>query len=463
MTAPLSWFCAIVLAGASMPQSTVGATNEFFYRADTHFMSGNQRYYYMGANCFYLGYFAQDTTIATNGMTWRDMSDEVMTRCEDLGLGVIRVWAFNEANVQEFSAVHADWRMQTNPGVYREQALVGLDYVMEAARQRDLAVVLTLVNNWSAYGGMIWYVTNSPTASGAHDEFYTDGWCRQWYKDHFAVLANRTNTFNGRVYKEDPTLFGWQLANEPRSSSLSALTNWVCEMAAYIQSVDTNHMVSSGEEGWEPEWSLNSACSNIDYAVMHCWPDSWWTAQSDESMYSNAMNWVADRLTTAAGEFCKPVVLSEYGRLHSQWGGPPLEATYGRHSYYRGWFDAIYTSAASDGPAAGLHFWMLEASDSGHDDQVGSVFPSEASTIDLIRRQAAEMNTLIAPTFVSAATTPTGMRLVWSGVVGQPDYGVDVSPDLSSWQRAITVATNTWTDPAYPSTGKRFYRVVPEY
>ena len=338
-----------VLANVSVLVAGHGP-GQFVRRETTHLMRDKQRLYYLGANCFYLSYFAQDTSVATNGTTWRQMSDEVLAQCKDLGISVVRIWAFNEDNKQEFSAVHGDWRIQTSPGVYREQALVGLDYVLNAANELDLYLVLTLVNNWNDYGGMMWYVTNSPTAGGDHDDFYTDVWCRQWYRNHFAALANRTNTFNGRVYRDDPTIFSWQLANEPRCSTTIALTNWVSQMASYIKSIDTNHMVSTGEEGWEPEWTLNNSCSNIDYAVIHCWPDWWWPSKDDATMYSNAMRWVTDRIATAQNTLGKPIVLSEYGRLHPAWGGPPLDDAYGRNGYYRGWFDAIYSSARADGP-----------------------------------------------------------------------------------------------------------------
>ncbi|MCX7590048.1 MAG: hypothetical protein N2255_00310 [Kiritimatiellae bacterium] len=68
-----------------------------------------------------------------------------------------------------------------------------------------------------------------------------------------AEAANRTNTFNWRIYKEDPTIFARRLANEPRCKTDPSgipVRDWTYEMAAYLKAVDTNHMVSTGEEGW---------------------------------------------------------------------------------------------------------------------------------------------------------------------------------------------------------------------
>jgi mannan endo-1,4-beta-mannosidase len=38
----------------------------------------------------------------------------------------------------------------------------------------------------------------------------------QAYKNWISHLLNRENTYNGLLYKNDPTIFGWELANEPR-------------------------------------------------------------------------------------------------------------------------------------------------------------------------------------------------------------------------------------------------------
>jgi len=84
------------------------------------------------------------------------------------------------------------------------------------------------------------------------------------------------------------------------------------------------------------------------------------------------------------------MVLSEYGK------GRPLDGAAGRHSYYQGWFDVVRASALSDGPAAGLHFWMMEAAGSDYDDGF-SVFWDETDTLALLSGHAQSMNTLIAP------------------------------------------------------------------
>jgi mannan endo-1,4-beta-mannosidase len=447
-----------------VPAASPAAETPFVRREGTHFMAGDQRFYFLGSSCYYLAYWAADTTTnGATGLTYREEADAFLVRCRNLGFNVVRIWAFNEGGDPR--------ALQTAPGVYREEALAGYDYVLNRGSQLGLRFVLTLVNNWSDYGGMRWYATNSsPTAY--HSAFFTDHQCRAWYKNHVATLAGRTNTLNGRAYRNDPTIFAWQLANEPRwdgwpkdsnpvDTTGMTIRNWIWEMAAYVKSIDTNHLVSTGEEGWTSaqswegtRWNLNGASPDVDYTVIHCWPDSWtWMWGNEPALYSNAMAWVKDHLAIAA-QLDKPMVLSEYGKSR------PLDGTSGRHAYYQGWFDTIYASAASNGPAAGLHFWMMEAEGSSHDDGF-SVFWNESETLSLLSRQADSMNTLIAPAVTNFGFDGSGHPTFgWNTVVGQPAYEVQVSSNLVQWTVEDHVTTNRWTDPASASP-QRFYRLRP--
>ena len=434
----------------------------FVRRDGMHFMAGDQRFYYLGASCYYLAYWAADTsTNSATGRTFREEADAYLVRCRNLGFNVVRIWAFNDG---------ADARaLQPAPGVHREEALVGYDYVFSRGAELGLRFVMTLVNNWDDYGGMRWYATNS-SPSAVHSDFYTDPKCRAWYEQHVSTMISRTNSFNGRVYRDDPSIFSWQLANEPRwhswpkdadAADESGLTirGWVWDMAAYVKGLDTNHMVSTGEEGWTVDqawegirWELNNTSSNIDYTVIHCWPDWWiWLWGEEPVLYSNAMAWVEDHLAMSE-QLGKPMVLSEYGKNR------PLDGEEGRHSYYQGWFDIMHASALSNGPAAGLHFWMLEAEGSTHDDGF-SVFPTETGTLTLLSSHAQSMNTLIAPQITAVEVSGGSTVLAWPEVVGQPSYEIHTSTNLQEWAVAGTTVSNAWNSPATNAHG--FYRIRP--
>ena len=76
----------------------------------------------------------------------------------------------------------------------------------------------------------------------------------QAYKNYVKTILSRTNTYTGLLYSEDPAIFAWELANEPRTSNNYEISRglqpggmikaWISEMAAFVRSLDQKHMVS---------------------------------------------------------------------------------------------------------------------------------------------------------------------------------------------------------------------------
>jgi mannan endo-1,4-beta-mannosidase len=81
----------------------------------------------------------------------------------------------------------------------------------------------------------------------------------------------------------------WMPENHNCQADLSA---WYKEMAQFTRTVDPNHLVSSGSEGffgpgdpnsgknphsWATQTGQNFADDNrhMDFAVAHAWPDNW--------------------------------------------------------------------------------------------------------------------------------------------------------------------------------------------
>jgi endo-1,4-beta-mannosidase len=46
--------------------------------------------------------------------------------------------------------------------------------------------------------------------------FFTDPKAIDAFKNHISFMSNRTNSVNGVKYSDDPTIFSWNLMNEPR-------------------------------------------------------------------------------------------------------------------------------------------------------------------------------------------------------------------------------------------------------
>jgi mannan endo-1,4-beta-mannosidase len=335
---------------------------------------------YAGWNTYYLMVYSAQANLRPNVL-------EVFDEADAMGLSVLRTWAFNDGAGQ--------WNaLQTAPGVYDEDVFVGLDYVVHQAGLRGIKLVLTLVNNWDDYGGMNQYVAWSPTA-GSHDDFYTDALCRQWYRDHVATVTGRVNTFTGLAYRDDPTILGWGLANEPRCSSDGSgatLQSWIAEMAAHVKAVDPNHLVTTGSEGF---YGPASASGNprgwmtgqgvdflqhhlvpqVDFATIHTWPDHWGLTLRE------TVAWVARHGADAEFLLAKPLVVEEFGK-----SGPLKDL------FFQAVYDEAYVSTAGGGAIAGTHFWhLLHDAYAPFDDGFGVLYPADATTIGIIQAEAARI------------------------------------------------------------------------
>jgi mannan endo-1,4-beta-mannosidase len=145
-------------------------------------------------------------------------------------------------------------------------------------------------------------------------------------------LINRVNTITKVAYKDDPAIFAWELANEPRCRNFGqydrlqdckpeTITSWVKEMSEHIKSLDPNHMVAVGDEGFfnrpgqgneqytgkdGSDHEAFLALESIDFGTFHLYPDAWSTG----ARWGN--QWIIDHVQ-AAQKAGKPTVLEEYG------------------------------------------------------------------------------------------------------------------------------------------------------
>lgn len=84
-----------------------------------------------------------------------------------------------------------------------------------------------------------------------HDEFYTNATLLAAFQNYTTQIVTR--------YVNNPTVFSWEIANDPRcNSSVEAspsctpqtVTQWHSIIGQHIKSVDPNHIVSSGNQGF---------------------------------------------------------------------------------------------------------------------------------------------------------------------------------------------------------------------
>lgn len=360
------------------------------------------------------------------------MIDDVLNDAVSMNLKVIRCWAFMDGSGQEGIA------MQPSLGVYDDQSFRQLDYALYRAQALGLRLILVLVNNWDDFGGMNQYV--KWTGAGSHDAFYTNAQCKQAYRNYVNYVVNRTNSYTGIKYKDSPEIFAWELANEPRCQSDTTgntLVNWANEMSTYIKSLDPNHLVSVGDEGFfnrsgtsdwfysggeGVDWDRLIALPNIDFGTVHLYPDHWGTNAEWGSQ------WIKDH----AGQD-KPVILEEFG-IRSN-----------RDPVYKTWCDTVLESGY-----AGSCFWILTGiQDDGNlypdYDGFRVVYPSSAATI--LANHAAAM----AAANNEPSPTPPTIPPIESPV---PETGCSVNYEvINDWGTGATVNITIRNNSSVPING----------
>ncbi len=60
---------------------------------------------------------------------------------------------------------------------------------------------------------MIQYLSWAGIDPVYEDTFWTSKKVRDMIKDHYTVLVNRRNVFTGKLYKDDDTIFAWDIYN----------------------------------------------------------------------------------------------------------------------------------------------------------------------------------------------------------------------------------------------------------
>ena len=342
-----------VTAGATPTTSAAPVDlDEFVQRDGDRFVLGGEEFRAAGSNNYRPMFL--DTAVV----------DQIMAAAADNDHPVLRAWAFTDIGDPDDPTTSIDpqnattyfqyWDAEAGAPAFNdgENGLEQLDRVVASAKEHGVRLVLPFVNNWGPFGGMDQYVQWA--GAEYHSDFFTDEQIRGWYKDWVEHLLTRVNTVTGVAYKDEPTIMAWELANEPRclasgkyepgpDCDADMITAWATEMAAHVKSIDGNHLLGLGDEGWlctgggEGHWAYDcsqgvdghaiAAIEDIDMVGLHVYPDHWGTSVDWSEQY------ILDHVALAE-EVGKPVFIGEYG-----WrGSEPRNAVF--HQWMSAFFEA---------------------------------------------------------------------------------------------------------------------------
>lgn len=388
---------------------------------DGHFFDGDEIYRFIGANYWY------GMHLGSEAFGDRQRLKLELDQLAQLGIQNLRVMACGEGPSD------APWRvqppLQPKPGVYEEQLLEGLDFLLSEMGKRKMRAIVCLNNFWPWTGGMAQYqswttakdIPYPPPAEQGNwlrymaftANFYGNEAAIQLFNDHIRKIVSRINTINGLAYSNDPTIMSWQLANEPRGIlSQKKYRKWIKSTAALIKSMDKNHLVSLGSEGHTSSklagnrFKKDHAFAQIDYTTIHIWVQNWmWydpkrAATDFQSAMTKARAYYEEHARIAE-ELNKPMVLEEFGMARDEDDHDPQATTQWRDRYFRevfGWM------LEENSHLAGCNFWAWAGSGRPRspktvwrvgDDYIGdppheyqgwySVYDQDQSTLDLIQ------------------------------------------------------------------------------
>ena len=348
---------------------------------NSQFTVDGQPYYFVGTNYWY------GSILASEGQGGdRDRLLKELDLMQQSGIDNLRILVGAEGpNNEPYRVTPA---LQLSPAIYNDTILDGLDYLLDEMGKRNMVAVLYLNNTWEWSGGYAQYLNWNGYGDIPYPEIAPHSWpefmnyasqfhacepCREQFKDFIRFILSRTNRYNQKRYIEDPVIMTWEIANEPRAltnENKKRFAQWIGETAAFIKSIDPNHLVTTGTEGQhgcEEDMELFKTIHSfpdIDYLTMHIWPKNWGWLDPDhvvetiDSCIVLAKSYMNDHMIIAQ-ELNKPIVFEEFGLPRDHHHYTPDDSTVARDKYYGSAFRMVEENAKEGGVLAGSNFWAF--------------------------------------------------------------------------------------------------------
>ncbi|MFJ1792000.1 cellulose binding domain-containing protein [Kitasatospora griseola] len=326
------------------------SADAFATRCGIHFCLNGKEYYFAGANTY---------DVFTYGGSYGDTETQFMDKAridaqfahlQADRIDVLRLWMFSHENWHGF---------EKSKGVYDDQEFSEFDYIIQSAKAHNVRLVPVFENYWEAYGGidtrLQWEGLSGgqPGRAAFFDRTRCPG-CFTSYENYLNYALNRVNHYSGVKYKDDPTIFAWDLMNEPRYQDQSSAENvngttlraWVDEMGAYVKSIDPKHLLGAGLEGHGSAYGFGGDEGNpfvqvqqspyLDYTSAHPYPTESWANLGVDRTKALIRSWITD----SHDKVGKPFFMGEFnvnGVDRSAWWGqlyPDFEAAGGDGSAF---------------------------------------------------------------------------------------------------------------------------------
>jgi mannan endo-1,4-beta-mannosidase len=424
----------LALAASSVARAGDVADDPFVRVEGMGFVQDGRPYRFVGTNMWYAAYLGAPAEFGGD----RERLGRELDLLAATGINNVRLLGASERSPLRNSLSPA---ISYRGKVENEYLLEGLDYALAEMAERHMKAVIFLNNFWEWSGGMVTYLSwvnggkyvnlGDPAAPWPafalfSAQFYSNADAVALYDRYVVTLLERRNTVNGRLYRADPTIMSWQLANEPRPGdgavsrpNLPAYYAWIRHTAALIHEHAPRQLISLGSEGTMGCLELDECFlgahdgTGIDYATFHMWPKNWrwFDAEHPDATYDSTAKRAdayISRHVALATKLGMPLVLEEFGFERDRGEVSPDSTADYRDRFFGLVFARVEASVRAGGPLAGTNFWCwggygrAEHADAdwqeGDTDYTGdppqerqglnSVFSGDESTLRLLREHA---------------------------------------------------------------------------
>ena len=368
----------------------------FVKRIGSQLVLKGESFRFSGANIYWLGL---DENVAGVDYPTHFRVDDALATAQLMGATVVRAHTLG-------ISVGCSLCIEPSLGDFNEEALEHVDYAIMSAKKHGLRLIIPLVDNFHYYHGGKSVFTKW---HGLTDEnqFYTNQVVIESFEDYISHILNHVNSYTGIAYKDDPTILGWETGN-----GLTAPSSWVETIAAYIKSIDLNHLVIDGNSG--QSYGSSMLASDLQLPDVDIYTGQYYP-----------MSIAALNTQTGEVQRANKVFIAEEYAWNNDGGGDPLEQ----------FLSDIEVNYA----VAGDMFWSLF----GHSDSFGYVqhhdgytlhypgdTPDMRTRVQELRAHAFVMQNIPAPEIRISGTpviTSTEPGLEWRGVAGADVYTIERS------------------------------------
>lgn len=359
------------------------AQQVFIKQQQNQLVLNNKTYHFIGTNMWYANLLAMPDQKGGN----RNRLIKELDFLKQNGITNIRVLVGTQGEnklVNGVNPVHP--AMQTAPGTYNTDLLLGMDFLLQQLQKRNMYGVFFFSNNWEWSGGFLQYLNwhnkiDDSTLSKKYtwdenrdltSQFYGCTECKEDYWAFVKMIVQHTNTITKKKYTDEPAIMAWEIANEPRPMrpyAINAYKDFLKQTAALIKQADSNHLLTIGTEGYMGTESMQVFDAihedvNVDYATIHIWPKNWgWYKEASfkndfAEVVKKTIDYINDhdKVMTAIK---KPLVVEEFGMPRDNFSFSLQSAVTYRDKYYEVVLQALLKSKKENTSVAGINFWAF--------------------------------------------------------------------------------------------------------